>query len=310
MLLLVGGVALTIDPSRASAGQQSENNSREIVSDDFVKNRKKATGSKPASAVESQATTSQTPITKNLSNPRRYRLASSSLRKPPRRNAGRVVEQLGITLWKLSPAKPNDSGARMLVIEGGESSEWVPKRIEADTPLNFGDRIRLTIESPRSGHLYIIDREVYVDGSKGDAYLIFPTLRTRGGDNEVSAGQLIDIPGQEDPPFKATRNRADQVGELLTIIVTTSPLELPISQKPLKISAAQIEEWERTWTAPVERFEMIGGSGQSWTEKEKEAGGSIGARQLTQDEPAPQTIYHILTRTRNAMFVNLSLRYR
>ena len=72
-------------------------------------------------------------------------------------------------------------------------TEWTPERIEADTPLKVSERVRITVESPRAGYLYVVDREQYADGSLGDAYLIFPTTRTRDGDNKVRPGKLIDI---------------------------------------------------------------------------------------------------------------------
>jgi hypothetical protein len=45
--------------------------------------------------------------------------------------------------------------------------------------------------------------------------------------------------------FTATPSSQDQVGEMLTIIVTKSPLDLPISDKPLEISAGEMGKWEK-----------------------------------------------------------------
>jgi hypothetical protein len=309
-LLLVAGVVLTSEVQWVDAYQQPHSTSREIISDDFVKNRKKATHSKSATTKVGQGD-SESATARNRNNRKRYRLASSSLKKPPKPTTGNVVEQLGVTLWRLSPAKPKDQGARMLVMEGGESSEWVPKRIEADTPLSVGDRVRLTIESPRAGFLYIVDRDLFADGTMGDGMLIFPTFGTRGGDNQVRAGKLIDIPAQDDRQnyFTAKPVRSDQVGEVLSIIVTTSQLDLPISNKPLKLSSLEIGRWEKAWAATADRFEMANGIGSPWTEKEKQAAASTGARQLTQDEPTPQTIYRLDVRTGDAFLVNVVLRY-
>ena len=51
-------------------------------------------------------------------------------------------------------------------------------------------------------YLYVIDREQYADGTQGEPYLIFPTTRTRGGDNSVKAGRVMEIPSQDDnPPY-------------------------------------------------------------------------------------------------------------
>lgn len=202
----------------------------------------------------------------------------------------------------------------MLVMENAQSSNWTPERIEADTPLNVGERVRISVESPRVGYLYVVDREQYADGSLGDAYLIFPTLRTRGGDNQVRPGKLIDIPAQEDNPSYFTLvpspSRSDQVAEVLNIIVTPQPLEdLRITDKPLKLSKSDVAKWERSWSNEVERFEMVGGAGTPWSKVEMEAGSTASARLLTQEEPAPQTIYRVSSKNKTAVLVTVPLRY-
>jgi hypothetical protein len=222
--------------------------------------------------------------------------------------------EIGVTIWRLRPSVGSDRGARMLVMENSQQSDWTPQRIEADTPLRIGERVRLSIESPRDGYLYVIDREQYADGSFGDAYLIFPTLRTRGGDNRVRPGKLIDIPAQEDNPsyftLIPTPNRSDQVAEVLSIIVTPQPLPgLALGMNPIKILSSEVAKWERGWATEVERFELVGGAGTPWTNLEKQASAITGARILTQEEPAPQTIYRLGTKNQNAVYVTVPLRY-
>jgi len=222
--------------------------------------------------------------------------------------------EVGVTIWRLQPGVASDGGARVLVMENAQSSQWTPQRIEADTPLRVGERVRITIESPRAGYLYVIDREQYADGSFGDAYLIFPTLRTRGGDNRVRPGRLIDIPAQEDTPSYFTLvpspNRSDQVAEVLTVLVTPEPFEdLQLSNNPVKLSRDDVAKWERSWSTQVERFEMVGGAGQSWTQMEKEASSLSSARLLTQEEPPPQTIFRIGSKNKKAFLVTVPLRY-
>ncbi len=72
-----------------------------------------------------------------------------------------------------------------------------------------------------------MDQEIYADGSKGEPYLIFPTSRTRGGDNSVKAGRVIEIPAQDDTPpyFTLKRTRADHVGENVIVLVTPTAIE-------------------------------------------------------------------------------------
>lgn len=219
--------------------------------------------------------------------------------------------QIGLTVWRLRPAKVNDS-VRMIVQQGEDAVEWTPERISADTPLRQNDRIRLSFEAPQSGYLYIIDREQYADGSFGQPELIFPTTRTRSGDNQVSAGHIVELPGQDDRPnfFTMRPRRADVRSESLTVIVTPKPLEgITIGEKPLTLTAEQVAQWEQTWGARVERFEMADGAGKAWTQAEKEAGANA-TRQLTQEDPPPQTIYRVAVKSPGSpVLVNVGLRY-
>jgi hypothetical protein len=220
--------------------------------------------------------------------------------------------QLGLTIWRLRPSKVTDDGARIIVHHDHESEEWTPERVEADTPLRMDERIRFSFESPQAGYLYVIDREQYADGSMGDPILIFPTTRTREGDNQVAPGRVIEIPGQEDRPnfFRLRRSRPDQTGELLTVIVTPQPIEgITIGAKPLPLSKEQVTQWEKQWGALTEKFEMAGGAGKTWTKSEQEAGADA-TRQLTQDDPGPQTIYRVAARPGSPLLVKVGLRYR
>jgi len=221
-------------------------------------------------------------------------------------------EEVGVTVWRLRPARSSDEGGRVLVQEGLKQSDWTPERIEADTPLNIGDRVRLTVESPRPGFLYIIDREQYADGSFGEPMLIFPTLRTRGGDNRVEPGRLIDIPAQEDQYSYFTAqpagDRRDQVAEVLTIILVPQPLPLQIAAQPLKMTDNQINGWEKLWGGVAERLELVGGAGRVWTMEEKAAGAALG-RQLTQAGPPPQTVYRVARKAGGPLLVTVPLRY-
>jgi len=217
-----------------------------------------------------------------------------------------------VTLWRLRPSKAADTGERILVQEGSESADWIPERVEADTKLAAGTRVRLSIEAARPGYLYVIDREQYADGSLGEPYLIFPTTRTNGGNNEVKAGRIIEIPTQDDrPPFFTLKpSRSDQVSEVISVLVSPTPLEgLQIGAAAQKLPAQQLAAWEKSWGGTVGRLEMQNGAGKSWTRQEKEAGANA-TRSLTQDEPAPQTLYYKPeAKSGQPVLVNVALRY-
>lgn len=239
---------------------------------------------------------------------RRYRIATPNV--PPDRVVADTV--VGVTLWRLRPSRTTDTGERILVQEGSESADWIPERVEADTKLTAGTRVRLSVEAARAGYLYVLNREQYADGSFGEPYLIFPTTRTNKGDNEVKAGRIIEIPAQDDrPPFFTLKpSRSDQVSELISVLVSPTPLDgIQIGPAAQKLSVQQVAAWEKSWGGVVGRLEMQNGAGKTWTRQEKEAGADA-TRSLSQDEPAPQTLYYRPgVKSGQPVMVNVALRY-
>ena len=262
-------VILAVSLSLLAHPQQPKD--RSITSDDFNKSRPN--------------------LKRRPLSPRKtYRLASPPLAKRLDVDSPSTLK-VGVTLWRVHS-------------EGyGREAREVANRVEADTKFHDGEFIRLTIESPRAGYLYVIDRDWFTDGSSGgQTNLIFPQ---RGEDNRLEAGKLIDIPAQAYAPFKATP-KANQAGEMLTIIVTSAPLSLPLTYAPLPVSSTQLAEWEKKWSGMTERFEMNGGVGQTRTIEEQQATGN---RQLTRDDPPPQTLYLLAPRSSDGLLFNLLLNY-
>jgi hypothetical protein len=300
-LLIVSAIFATSTALAQNSNSQGEGeeSSRQIVLDRFNKAR-------PA---EATAKTSARDRTRAALRAAIYR-RTGPLRT--RVSARIQFEEVGVTVWRLRPSRSSDEGGRVLVQEGLKQSDWTPERIEADTPLNIGDRVRLTVESPRPGFLYIIDREQYADGSLGEPMLIFPTLRTRGGDNRVEPGRLIDIPAQEDQYSYFTAQpagtRRDQVAEVLTVILVPQPLPLQIAAQPLRMAETEVNGWEKLWGGVAERLELVGGAGRIWTMEEKAAGAALG-RQLTQAGPPPQTVYRVARKAGGPLLVTVPLRY-
>ena len=216
---------------------------------------------------------------------------------------------VGVTIWRLRAANRSDSGERLIVHDDNATKEWVPERISANTRLVQGDRLRISVEAVRTGYLYVIDREQYADGTQGEPYLIFPTTRTSAGDNKVAAGRLLEIPAQDDSPpfFTMKKSRPDHVAEVLSVLVTPTPLEeVQITDKAQKLSEAQLASWEKNWGGSVGRLEMTT-QGQTWTKEEKNAN----TRALTASAPAPQLLfYRPSVKSTEPMFVKLRLNYR
>jgi len=240
---------------------------------------------------------------------RRYRVAT------PRIPTGRVDENgvLGITLWRLRPSRATDDKEVRLFKHPKDKTnvtEWTPERISVNTPLAVGQRVRLSVEAARNGYLYVIDRELYADGTLGDPHLIFPTSRLRGGDNQVSVGRIIDIPALEDEPnyFILDPDRPELVGEVISVLVTPRPLDnVKIGEDASKLSKDDIAVWEKSWGAQVGRLELENSFGKAWTKEEKDA--SKG-QALSQNGPAPQTVYYRpAAKPDEALMVSVRLRY-
>lgn len=279
---------------------------RKIVSDDFTNNRP-TTDSKKGTASPSGGVAPPRPPRKQ----RVYNLASTSAigprppRSKPKPGSKSVIAQIGITVWRLRRVTTNESVTRQIAREKGEYSAWTRERIQANTLIRKDDRMRFSIESPVDGYLYVVNRDELSDGSIGAINLIFPLA---GEDNRVSAGRLVEIPEPDAKPMRANP-APNQTGEVLSIIVSDTPLNLPLSDDVLPIKHSQLQEWERAWGGATEHWEMEGGAGETWTVAEQQAAAKKGTRQLTRDDPPPQTIYRVSTTDTKAMLVNVRLKY-
>jgi hypothetical protein len=221
---------------------------------------------------------------------------------------------VGVTLWRLrQPDGSSDKDvARILdrVQDNPSGIEWVAERINTDTPLAIGQRIRLTVEVPRSGYLYLIDREQYADGTFSEPYLVFPRKRARGlENNEVRAGLPVEFPSLEDqhPYFILARSRPDHIGEAITLLVTPTPIPgLNIGTNNLKLSQEQVEKWESQWSTSVEIHQLVGGEGKLYNTREKEA--VAGLNLLSEDDPVPQTLYRVARNANDPIMLRVPLK--
>lgn len=265
-------------PVKAQAEKEDD---RAIIADDFLKNRP----GKPRSA----------------QNKSTYRRATAA-----RKRSAQARLQVGVTIWKFEPGTAgSSSGERSISGSYWNKEDWVPKRVEADIKFREGDTLRISIESPRNGYLYVVNRDQLADGTYGETNLIFPT---QGEDNRLEAGKLIDIPAPDESPFKATP-KPDQSSELLTIIVTSSPLQLQLGPSAIPISKKQLREWAERWGGEAERLEMNGGAGKVRTPEEQLAASRERSRQLTRQDPMPQTIFSLIPPKTDGLLFNLALFY-
>ena len=234
---------------------------------------------------------------------------TSTFNLPPDNKSVEVWKQLGVTFWRLGPEtkrKPGDPESATITVQ--ESGQLLTaKRVAADTVFNLGDKVRLSFESPAAGYLYIFDREIYADEKVGEPWQTFPTMASRGGSNRVEQGQVIDIPGQPNY-FTLKSSDPNWRGELLTVIISPQPLsDVGIPDEPSRTSAAMVTALEDKYLKPASEYEQTATVGQGYTKAEKEAGRGVGTRQLTQDDPFPQTVYRVKARIKEPMLINLNL---
>jgi len=252
-----------------------------------------------------------------------------------------ATSEVGITLWQAPDSEtkiarsipsqpadkntaPNDSDSDPLkthalthpdsgTIPGASAISMIAlddfERTSAGSSFTPGASVRLTVEVPRAGFLYVIDREKYRGDRLGDPYLIFPTRRTNGGDNSVSPGRLVEIPSRDDqPPFFVLAAKPGEIGELLTLIVAQKPIPelMALHNEPLKLSRDQVNRWERLWGTQSERYEMIGSAGEHRTHEEK-AAAERGGPPLTSGAPLPQTVFRVSKRAGDPLLINVPL---
>jgi len=225
--------------------------------------------------------------------------------KPNREAPKLLTEELGVTFWRLRPLADSDGDVPTFPVKVGDGTQkWAAERVRSSTQFKPGDRVRFTIEASRSGYLYIANREVYADGSTGDAEIIFPTLRTRSGDNHVSAGTLIEVPGASDsvPYFTIQRRRADYVGEELIVVITPNEMtDVEKSLRPQPISHERLDKWYQ-WQMGEDIYDADDGEGLAFTRTEADVAES-NSRSLTREEPLPQTLYKVTIAKETPLFV-------
>ncbi len=248
---------------------------------------------------------------------------------------------LGITLWLLRPAeekqssappkaantrsnqtkpeaKPQEEIARVLIKKkvgnSERTEEMIPERIEANTPLKVGQLLRLSVEVPQDGYLYVIDREKYTDGSIGEPFLIFPS-NPKSDEHLVKAGRIIELPDSKEYVFEVKLMSELQnktlSGEVLSFLVSPRPLDgipNPDADGLIRLPLAMVEEWENKWgqNTVLGKAELETGKGRARTRSEQNALTGNG-KELNQADPLPQTVYQIAVKRGSPFIVTMPL---
>ena len=291
---------------------QQEDDLRRVWNKKFVEARQKN--------ADAQLTKSSRPKPAKATSQVKTKAGAGQKAEPVKPSVSLPAEHLegdlvGVTIWRLTEksAQANKDTPRILIQQpNGRLGRLVAERVTAETVFSTNQRVRIGIEVPRgqNGYLYVIDREVYVDGTKSVPYLIFPSQTTPRGGNLVAAGKIVYVPAQGDPHpyFNIERSRKDQVSELLTIIVSPAPLDVQPGalNAPTELDPSLVARWEQEWGGRTERRELGGGAGKSWTAQEKQAG--EGKRKLLQNDPLPQTVYFVFGKRGDHTLISVPLR--
>lgn len=309
-LIVVGGTCLTTAQSQDNSNRpikpptvaQDEDGQKGIQSSEVLERPIKPPTKAAVNTSASGAANTKPPAKK----PRKrstYSAKTNFTKAPPIQ--GNEYVKVGVTIWRVQ-----GDGSKGFEQVGEEAQTL--EQVEVGTQLAIGSNVRLGVEPlTRDGYLYIIDREQFADGSYGTPQLIFPTLRTRKGNNLIRAFERLLIPGRPSY-FRINPSRMGkmQVAEVLTIIISPSELSLPspLSDKPMALRAEQFKEWETKWSAPVVELEMEGGAGITTGAKDL---GQVGeeSQQLTDDDPYPQTVYRASVNKGSPMLVTVPLRF-
>lgn len=232
-------------------------------------------------------------------------------------------QDIGITVWRLRLARPNDPSSVVQRIEtkrirhpppgaSGGITSLTPERIDANIPLFEHDLVQLSVEAPPDRFVYVINRELYADGDTiyGSPFLIFPTLRTNQGFNRMEPGILINIPSMSDNPpfFEVERSSQNHMGEELTFVFSPAKIaEFDGKPDQTELSKDQFQRVLR-WAADTGRIELIKGVGQSQTSEEAEASRASNTKRLKHNSAMPQMIFRVAKKSTETFTLTIVLR--
>ncbi len=262
---------------------------RSITSDDFADKRPSTPrkADKKGSIKGSSRAKSRT--YKPLRSKKPAKVTSPVQQERPKSTKIKVLTtDVGITMWRLRPPAPYESGFLLPVrLSDGQRASWIPERVALDEEFQAGDRVRFAVESYTKGYVYVFNRETYADGSSGRPKMIFPeSLRD---DNRVSPGILLDFPDRrEDVPYFVLRPKKDNYsGESVTVVISVKPLtNFTVDGIGYLTNPASLAEMEAA--ADFDIFEREDIADAIYTRQEAEATCGIKTRELERERPAKQ----------------------
>lgn len=304
MKKLIIYLCLIFVSSATVAVAQDGDNTRSITSDDFAKAR-------PAASSNSGPRRSSVKYNLVRRDKKQIRWKSTkAVVKRPQPKGKMISNDIGITIWKMRRALAVDAGVLLPVKVGSSVEMWSSVRVDPLSPFKAGDLIRLAVESPATGYLYVINSEISSDGSYGDPSLIFPAPANQY--NSVTAGMLVDIPDQKEPfpYFKLEPKKGNYAGELVAVVITPVKLNFQVDEKGKILNIGSVIDLNLG--IDVQVFGSTSTTEQLYTQaeadsscgsksrelvrvKQEQSPCGTTSRSLTRDEPLPQAIYRVNT---------------
>ena len=204
-------------------------------------------------------------------------------------------------------APETHTGVKLPVLVNNSDEMWSSVRVDPLSGFNAGDRIRLAVESPIKGFLYVINSEIRSNGTFGEPRLIFPDSLAQY--NSVTPGMLVDIPDQNEPHpyFKLDPKQGNYAGEFIAVIVSPIKLNFQLGEKGKILNLGNIidlsvdiqlfastDTTEQVYTQ-AEAKAACGSKARDLVREDEKQTSCTKTRDLTRDEPPPQTIYRVNT---------------
>lgn len=230
---------------------------------------------------------------------------------------------IGFTLWELVKSTASDDQnvkeehTKLVRVRVGdkekeqkEKTQFTPRRINSNTELSNGQWFRISLESPIKGYIYVINREVYKDGTYSCPYLVFPRKVDKDQSDRIVAGKLLYLPNKNDyfeiDPQSINEKKV-KVAEAFHVIITSSSIpDLPLldTNDPREIDETQFEKLKK-WEVKLWKFESEEEAGKAITSIEKLASTETQG-QLNDNDPLPQTVYHIACKDSDPIFFTIT----
>lgn len=285
----------------------AQDGTRSITSDDFANKRPTGAGGKVATGPTKAPPRARYTLVKRPPTSIRWSKAPAPPRPRPA-SASTGQSEIGVTIWKLRPPVRTDKAYRLPVKVGSTIQQWTPERVSVNYRFRAGDRIRLAVESPVRGYLYLVNSEIGLDGSLGEPHLIFPESVEQN--NMILPGMLVDIPDQREdlPYFAMNPKKENYAGEAIAVIVSERPLNIAAdpSGKILDIKRfeeliagiefdifARLDNKDKVYSATEAGSACGTKTRQLERVKTAELPCGTSTRQMTREEPLPQTIYRV-----------------